>query len=119
MTATVQCPDCHSHVHPRLWHYKSALPFRYLKTQHLCPICGVCMYESGGQFHWAGHLWLFIVLLPVTVLCNHFNWHGKWVSLAVAAYIGYLSWKVAVAAYRTLCAASRQILASWRRIRRR
>jgi hypothetical protein len=38
-----------------------------MTTQHICPICGVVMYESGGQFRtWAKRLfraflmtWLF------------------------------------------------------------
>jgi hypothetical protein len=37
-----------SNVHPRLWHYQPpGAFFRYQKTQHICNVCGVCMYEGG------------------------------------------------------------------------
>jgi hypothetical protein len=43
----VVCPGCQREVMPRLWHYDCG-SLTYMKTQHLCPFCGVVMYETGG-----------------------------------------------------------------------
>jgi len=45
--ATVRCGKCGSDVSPRLWHVHVS-NFTYHRTQHICPICGVVMYETGG-----------------------------------------------------------------------
>jgi len=45
---TVTC-GCGAKVIPRLWHVYGNLFFNTL-TQHICPICGVVMYETGGGF---------------------------------------------------------------------
>ena len=45
----IKCPGCSRNVVPRLHHYRPFLgSYRYVKTQHLCPFCGVAMYETGG-----------------------------------------------------------------------
>lgn len=44
---TVKCGSCSGNVVPRLWHYGGGIA-SYMKTQHMCPLCGVVMYETGG-----------------------------------------------------------------------
>lgn len=47
--STVKCPSCQNHVQPRLWNYSPWYGFfTYMKTQHLCNLCGAVMYETGG-----------------------------------------------------------------------
>jgi hypothetical protein len=46
----VVCPSCQREVVPRLWHY-GGRTFTYMTTQHMCPYCGVVMYETGGGIH--------------------------------------------------------------------
>jgi hypothetical protein len=43
----VQCPNCRREVVPRLW-LTGGDHMTYMTTQHLCPYCGVVMYETGG-----------------------------------------------------------------------
>jgi hypothetical protein len=43
---TVHC-KCGANVIPRLWHRYGNV-FSYTLTEHICPICGVVMYETGG-----------------------------------------------------------------------
>ncbi len=45
----VTCPNCGRRIIPRLWHRRVA--FSYMRTQHICPFCGVCMYTTGGQLN--------------------------------------------------------------------
>lgn len=45
---TVTC-GCGAKVIPRLW-YVYGNVFSHTLTQHICPICGVVMYETGGGF---------------------------------------------------------------------
>jgi hypothetical protein len=61
---SVKCSRCGKHSIPRLWHVRPFLgSLRYMKIQHLCPFCGVCMYESGGQFTAVGKIILLFMLL--------------------------------------------------------
>ena len=70
----VECSQCGQNCVPRLWNYKPALSdfwiinLRYLKSQHLCPFCGVCMYESGGELTLMGKLFIFYVLIPLPIM---------------------------------------------------
>jgi hypothetical protein len=52
----IDCNNCGRNVVPRLWHYER--PFfegaAYMRTQHICPFCGVCMYETGGELNGLG-----------------------------------------------------------------
>lgn len=47
----IACASCGRRIVPRLWHYGGGR-LSYMKTQHLCPFCGVVMYESGGGVRW-------------------------------------------------------------------
>lgn len=60
----IQCSSCNRQVIPRLWHYSPILGrFRYLKTQHLCPFCGVEMYTTGGSINFVGKIVLVLLFL--------------------------------------------------------
>lgn len=43
----IACTACGRRIVPRLWHYGGG-SFTYMRTQHLCPFCGVVLYETGG-----------------------------------------------------------------------
>lgn len=43
----IACTACGRRIVPRLWHYGGG-SFTYVKTQHMCPFCGVVLYETGG-----------------------------------------------------------------------
>lgn len=45
----VECRQCGRVVVPRLWPVGGGF-LRYVKMQHLCPYCGVVMYETGGTY---------------------------------------------------------------------
>jgi hypothetical protein len=62
---SVQCNSCGKQVVPKLWHYRPMLAgsLRYLRTQHICPLCGVCMYESGGNLSVMGKIALIAFAL--------------------------------------------------------
>jgi predicted RNA-binding Zn-ribbon protein involved in translation (DUF1610 family) len=45
----VECPGCGRAVVPRLWLTGGDF-LTYKTTQHLCPYCGVVMYETGGTY---------------------------------------------------------------------
>lgn len=62
----VECPKCAKSAVPKLWHYRPFMGrFRHLKTQHLCPFCGCCMYETGGEITFFGKLVLVFLALPI------------------------------------------------------
>ena len=44
----VECPSCKDSVSPRLWHTDEGGLVFERATDHICPICGVTMYSSGG-----------------------------------------------------------------------
>ena len=46
--STVKCEKCNNNVVPRLWHEDMNSLTSYRRNQHMCPICGVTMYETGG-----------------------------------------------------------------------
>lgn len=56
----IECPRCGRRVVPRLWHYGGSA-LSYMKIQHLCPFCGVAMYESGGGVKWGCLLPLLLI----------------------------------------------------------
>lgn len=45
----IECPNCRREVVPRLWLTGGDF-LTYKTTQHLCPYCGVVMYETGGTY---------------------------------------------------------------------
>jgi ribosomal protein S27E len=59
---TIKCNSCSANVVPRLLHYGGGL-FTYLKTQHMCAICGVVMYETGGGIRRWVKVFAFLLLM--------------------------------------------------------
>lgn len=67
----ITCIKCAKKMTPRLWHYAppilsdSALgkSMRHMKTQHLCPYCGSCQYESGGEMTLIGKLTIASIVI--------------------------------------------------------
>lgn len=57
----VQCPQCKRAVVPRLLLTNERNPVAYRKAQHICPYCGVTMYESGGGMNWTAVVILLLV----------------------------------------------------------
>jgi hypothetical protein len=45
----MRCQNCGHAVVPRLWLTGGDF-LTYKTTQHLCPYCGVVMYETGGTY---------------------------------------------------------------------
>ena len=69
------CTNCGKKMTPKLWHYSPFLgKVRYMKTQHLCPYCGSCQYESGGGLSLYGKLILIAtgVILFLSILMSVF-----------------------------------------------
>ena len=60
----IECPRCGHRVMPRLWHYSGG-SLSHMKVQHLCPFCGVVMYETGGGMRWS--CLLPLILIPLIV----------------------------------------------------
>jgi ribosomal protein S27E len=61
----VTCPECGRTVVPRLLLKGQRNPVAYRKTEHLCPYCGVVMYETGGGVN----VWAVLTLLIVFGTC--------------------------------------------------
>jgi ribosomal protein S27E len=59
----VSCPKCSKKSVPRLWH--RAAIFTKMKTDHLCPYCGVAMYTTGGGLSIISKLFLFFVAISM------------------------------------------------------
>ena len=68
----IQCTGCGRQVVPRLSRRQPFLSsFRHDVNQHVCPFCGVCMYETGGRFTFGGMVALVLLVLgvgPILVL---------------------------------------------------
>lgn len=45
----IECPGCKRAVIPRLW-FVGGDYMSYVTTQHVCPYCGMVMYETGGGY---------------------------------------------------------------------
>jgi hypothetical protein len=70
----IECPGCRRAVIPRLW-FTGGDYMSYIKTQHVCPFCGVVMYETGGGYKrgavFATVLAVIIALLTLIVFLNY------------------------------------------------
>jgi hypothetical protein len=70
----VLCNSCQKTSVPRLLHRNpifSHLLFirlRYSKTQHICPFCGTCMYETGGEFTLLAKFLFFYFAIPGVII---------------------------------------------------
>lgn len=67
----ITCVKCEKKMTPRLWHYAPlrhsnaglTKGMRHMKTQHLCPYCGTCQYESGGELSLYGKFIVTTILI--------------------------------------------------------
>lgn len=70
----IKCPGCKRAVVPRLW-FTGGDYMSYIKTQHVCPYCGVVMYETGGGYKRAAviatALAAVLALLTLIVFLNY------------------------------------------------
>lgn len=48
MQTTIKCKNCGSSVIPSLLQTDDSW-YEYSSTQHVCPLCGVVMFETGGE----------------------------------------------------------------------
>jgi ribosomal protein S27E len=65
----VKCNNCLSYVIPRLIHHQHhANLVVNRKTEHVCPICGETMYETGGKLTGLGRVWLYFLMLVMTLI---------------------------------------------------
>lgn len=63
----ISCTSCGRRSVPRLWHHGGGR-LTYMRTQHLCPFCGVVLYETGGGVRWGCFIVLLLVASPFIVL---------------------------------------------------
>ena len=64
----VKCSNCRSYVIPRLIHHEHhANMIVSRKTEHVCPICGDSMYETGGNLTGIGKVWTYFILLVMAL----------------------------------------------------
>ncbi len=104
---SIECPYCHKSSMPHLWHYR---PFpaavRYMKTQHICRLCGNVMYETGGSMRPIG--WIYgIVFLTILSMTAALIPGGIALSLvfgllktALTLYVGYLLVKFIISKFK-------------------
>ena len=68
----IECNNCGERVIPRLWFYEP--PFLggggYMRTQHICSYCGVCMYETGGDLNPLGKFCGGVILAVVAFFAS-------------------------------------------------
>jgi hypothetical protein len=69
----ISCSGCGRSVVPRLWHY-GGTSFTYMRTQHLCPFCGLVMYETGGGIRWGCLLPMLLLIFVLAVLGYLFDY---------------------------------------------
>ena len=63
----IACGSCGRHIVPRLWHYGGGR-LSYAKIQHLCPFCGVVLYETVGGIRRGCLIVLLLFSSPFIVL---------------------------------------------------
>ena len=67
----VKCTGCSNEITPRLWHQHVGSWIFERKSEHICPVCGITMYETGGGFSVLGYIAMsFALLLLVLVIFN-------------------------------------------------
>ena len=67
----VRCKNCENVVIPRIWHRNIDSRIYHRQNQHICPICGVTMYVTGGGLTVLGNTFLhsaaaFFIWLLIT-----------------------------------------------------
>lgn len=95
MQSTVKCSNCGSHVIPKLWH---DLPESELisnkATQHICPICGVQMYKTGGGTTIIGKIIIAMIAMAILaiamVILANINAPTWVVTLAMGVFVAFV-----------------------------
>ena len=64
----VRCASCSNEVSPRLWHQHVGSWIFERKSEHICPVCGITMYETGGGFSLLGYVAMFFALLILALV---------------------------------------------------
>ena len=98
----VQCKNCGKSSVPRLWSYQPFLsdifiiPMRYVKTQHICPFCGVCMYETGGELNVVGKVLVYFFAIPLLIAISICDGHlmNLWAYLAYCLVAISIVWRL-------------------------
>ncbi len=91
MSQGVLCKNCNNRVHPKLWNENMNSVIYNRSNQHICPICGVTMYTTGGrinvyrQFHLARHCCLGYLdvnndISTVCISLFQFHFIQHWIS---------------------------------------
>jgi hypothetical protein len=63
----LSCAGCGRKIIPRLWHYGGGR-LTYIRTQHMCPFCGIVLHETGGGVRWGCLIALLLIASPFIVL---------------------------------------------------
>lgn len=93
-STTVTC-ECDAEVNPGLLHYDGGF-LRHRLTEHICPVCGVVMYTTGGGFRPFVRP-LFSTLIPALLFLYAYfcvktgNWGNGLVLGGVASIVVYYS----------------------------
>ena len=66
MSNGVLCSKCNNKVMPRLWQNNMNSLTHERSNQHICPICGITMYTTGGEITFIGKL-TFLLGFPFIV----------------------------------------------------
>jgi ribosomal protein S27E len=66
-TTNIECSSCGADVVPRLVHHDVNNIFGNRRSEHICPICGITMYETGGGLSPLGKVWMSILLVIVVL----------------------------------------------------
>lgn len=70
----IECPGCKRAVVPRLW-FTGGDYMSYIKTQHVCPFCGVVMYETGGGYKRGAVIATVVVFVLALLVVIGFLWY--------------------------------------------
>lgn len=88
----IKCPSCSRNVVPRLWHVRK--PLSYMRTYHLCPFCGVSMYQTGGQLLPIVKIGFVLIVLPIGLSALASTGNGfAVIAILVAIAWGIFTWK--------------------------
>jgi len=70
----IQCKQCSRKIVPRLFRHGGSL-LHNPTLQHMCPYCGTCQYETGGQITATGKfvLWALLAMSAIGILRGLFR----------------------------------------------
>ena len=68
MDGKVSCKSCNNSVTPKLWHHNTRSKIKERLNEHICPVCGVTMYQTGGGFTLLGKALFFVLVVPLAFI---------------------------------------------------